>query len=101
MKKLVRDRIPDILRAQGKQEGKDFSVSMVEGDAYRQTLVKKPDEEVAEFKRRHDGEELADILEVLYALAALDGVSPPQLEERRRKKAEERGGFSKRLIQEM
>jgi predicted house-cleaning noncanonical NTP pyrophosphatase (MazG superfamily) len=101
MKKLVRDRIPGIMAAQGKKEGTDFSITVVEGDAYRQALVKKLDEEVAEFKRKHDGEELADILEVLHALAALDGVSPQELEERRRRKAEERGGFKKRLILEM
>ncbi|MCY0932159.1 nucleoside triphosphate pyrophosphohydrolase [Streptomyces sp. H27-H1] len=43
-------------------------------------------------------EELADILEVAYALAADLGVSPEQLENIRAAKASQRGGFTKRIV---
>ena len=42
--------------------------------------------------------ELADILEVIYHLARQAGLSPEILEEMRRRKAEERGGFSERKV---
>jgi hypothetical protein len=45
-----------------------------------------------------DPEELADILEVLYALAEQAGSGPQQLEGLRAAKAEERGGFGDRII---
>jgi predicted house-cleaning noncanonical NTP pyrophosphatase (MazG superfamily) len=41
---------------------------------------------------------LADILEVVYALAANAGVSCDELEEIRKKKAIDRGAFLKKLI---
>jgi len=43
-------------------------------------------------------EEMADVLEVIYAICNLKDITNQQLEECREKKAEERGGFSKRII---
>ena len=43
-------------------------------------------------------EELADILEVVYALAALNGLSRPNLEAIRRHKKAKRGGFKDRIF---
>lgn len=57
----------------------------------------KLQEEVAESLESGDVLELADILEVVYALAKLDGVSSAELEQRRAAKAEERGSFERRL----
>jgi len=37
-------------------------------------------------------------LEVVYALAAVEGVSQAQLEEMRQRKLRERGGFSQRIL---
>jgi predicted house-cleaning noncanonical NTP pyrophosphatase (MazG superfamily) len=45
-----------------------------------------------------DPEELADILEVLHALARQIGVDPEQMEQLRAAKAAEAGGFADRII---
>ena len=56
------------------------------------------DEEVLEFHTDKNLEELADILEVVYALAAYLGYSKEQLLEAYEKKHMERGGFNDRIF---
>ena len=51
-----------------------------------------------EYFESKNTEELADILEVIHALANHHNLTPQQLEHIRQQKAQERGGFSKRLI---
>ncbi|GLW66527.1 hypothetical protein Arub01_47710 [Actinomadura rubrobrunea] len=92
--KLVRDRIPDIIRASGREP----SVRVVGDGEYASLLRAKLYEEVAEYVACGDAEELADVLEVVHALAALHGVAPEELERRRAAKAAERGGFADRLV---
>jgi predicted house-cleaning noncanonical NTP pyrophosphatase (MazG superfamily) len=93
--KLVRDRIPEIIRA----EGLDPVIYTADAEEYGTRLRDKLREEVAEFiASDNDPEELADILEVLYALAEQMGISRQQLEELRAAKAEKRGGFAERII---
>jgi predicted house-cleaning noncanonical NTP pyrophosphatase (MazG superfamily) len=92
--KLVRDKIPQIIRDQGLEP-----VTYTAGPAeYAVRLRDKLAEEVAEFRSGADLAELTDILDVVYALAALAGISPQQLEEMRAVKAEQRGGFGGRVI---
>jgi len=91
---LVRDKIPDVITRRG-----DKPVTRIlDADAYRRELRKKLQEEVAEFVESGKIEELADILEVVYALAVAEGVSQVQLEALRRQKRIERGGFDQRLF---
>jgi predicted house-cleaning noncanonical NTP pyrophosphatase (MazG superfamily) len=59
-------------------------------------LEKKLDEEVGEYHRDKTPEELADILEVVYALAATSGCSREQLMAIYQQKHDNRGGFEKR-----
>ncbi|MEU9182933.1 nucleoside triphosphate pyrophosphohydrolase [Streptomyces sp. NPDC048550] len=95
--KLVRDRIPQIIRA----DGAEPEVYVADRDEYRQRLRAKLTEEVVEYMEAdetHAPEELADILEVAFALAADLGVDPDQLEKLRASKAEQRGGFSERFV---
>lgn len=61
-------------------------------------LRQKLTEEVDEFLMSQDPEELADILEVLYALADCLGLDAAGLEALRREKAERRGGFTERVV---
>lgn len=92
--KLVRDRIPGIIRAQGEMP----NIRILEDDEYTRHLERKLDEEVSEF---HDGknlEELADILEVVYALAENLGHRQEELLEAYRIKHQERGGFLDRIL---
>ena len=92
--KLVRDKIPEIIAKRG-----DRPVTHTLGpDAYRQELQRKLQEEVAEFCESGQVEELADILEVVVALAAVEEVSQVQLEEMRKRKRKERGGFDQRVF---
>jgi hypothetical protein len=55
-------------------------------------------EEVDEFLISQDPEELADILEVLYALADCLGLDAAGLKALRKAKADLRGGFAKRVV---
>jgi predicted house-cleaning noncanonical NTP pyrophosphatase (MazG superfamily) len=64
---------------------------------FAQELEKKLQEEVTEYLQDKNPEELADILEVVYALGKQLGYTPETLEELRAKKAQARGSFTKRL----
>jgi predicted house-cleaning noncanonical NTP pyrophosphatase (MazG superfamily) len=92
--KLVRDKIPDIITGHGDEP----VTQILEAEAYKLELRSKLQEEVAEFCESGKVEELADILEVVYALAAAEGVSQFQLEEMRKQKRKERGGFDQRIF---
>ncbi len=90
--KLVRDRIPEIIKASGKQ----CRVAQVSGKDFIVALQKKLLEEVEEFLHSDcDLEELADILEVVEALAAQMGSNLGEIMELKAVKKEKRGGFEK------
>jgi len=95
--KLVRDRIPDIIRAKGTEPKVRLAASDAE---YAHLLREKLREEVAEYLESGSPEELADILEVVRSLASLTGHTPAQVEELRTAKAAARGGFRDRIILE-
>ncbi|SPF04344.1 nucleoside triphosphate pyrophosphohydrolase [Streptomyces sp. MA5143a] len=95
--KLVRDRIPQIIREDG-SEPVTYTASPEE---YRNRLRDKLGEEIAEFLEADDAkalEELADVLEVVHALAADLGIDMDHLEKIRQAKANERGGFANRVV---
>lgn len=87
--KLVRDKIPEIIRA----DGKECEIRIVEGKEKIQLLEKKLNEEVNEFFEDNNLEELADVMEVLFGLAKELGYSESDLMKKREEKKEERGGF--------
>jgi predicted house-cleaning noncanonical NTP pyrophosphatase (MazG superfamily) len=94
--KLVRDRIPEIVAASGKQA----RFRTLEPDEYMIHLQQKLAEEMAEYQADKSLEELADLVEVAQAIAAAQGLTWEQFEALRRKKREERGGFALRLLLE-
>ena len=55
------------------------------------------DEELAEYHKDQNIEELADLLEVIRAAAVARGYRIEQLEQVRAEKAAKRGGFEKKL----
>ena len=92
--KLVRDKIPAIIEARGEIP----HIRILDTEEYLHHLEAKLDEEVGEYHRDHTPEELADILEVVYALADSIGCSKEQLMEIYQKKHDSRGGFEKKLF---
>lgn len=92
--KLVRDKIPEIMA----DSGIKATFRILAHSEYKEYLEKKLDEEVAEFHASKDIEELADIMEVLYAIAVANGRSTEALDIARLKKQADRGGFSKRIL---
>ena len=92
--KAVRDRIPEIIRA----SGKECTVEQVSPEKWLELLNEKLSEEVAEYQENPSLEELADILEIMRAIVALRGETWEELESVRAEKAEKRGGFEERLV---
>ena len=92
--KLVRDRIPEIIEASGKN-----CVTEILSDAdYLELLDAKLDEELAEYHKDQNVEELADLLEVIYAAAKARGYTLEQLEVVRAEKVSKRGAFEKKIL---
>lgn len=92
--KLVRDRIPEIIR----KKGGNCTTRVLSDAEYTDMLDKKLGEELAEYLASHDPEELADLLEVIYACAATQGLCPADLERLRAEKAAKRGGFEDKIL---
>ena len=92
--KLVRDKIPEII----KKKGSVPITHIASDDEYGKKLKEKLQEEVDEFMKDGKEEELADILEVVYALCDYNKIDKKGLELLRKKKAEERGGFKDKMI---
>ncbi|HDR8105514.1 nucleoside triphosphate pyrophosphohydrolase [Bacillus cereus] len=80
--KLIRDKIPQII----KSNGKTTTTRILPKDEYIKELCKKTQEE------------LSDLLEIINALAEYEGTTLEEINNIRKKKAEERGGFSDRVF---
>lgn len=92
--KLVRDNIPDIIEA----DGKTCTIEILSKANYLDMLEAKLGEELEEYKKDQNIEELADLMEVIYALSKAHGITPTELEKIRVEKSEKRGGFEKRIL---
>ena len=92
--KLVRDKIPEIIDG----AGKIAKISKLSGVEFEKALNQKLLEECKEYIESGDLEEIADILEVLYALMNLKGVSKSSVEKMRIDKAKARGAFDERIF---
>lgn len=92
--KLVRDRIPEIIEA----SGNTCVTEILSDEDYLRMLDAKLDEELAEYHADQNIEELADLMEVIYAAAIARGHTLEQLEQVRAKKAAKRGAFTKKIL---
>lgn len=92
--KLIRDKIPEIIE----DSGKTCEIVFLSKEEFQEMVDAKLDEELAEYHKDQNIEELADLLEVLYAAAEARGYSLDELEAVRVKKAEERGVFKRRIL---
>lgn len=96
MGKLVRDKIPQIIIA----DGRTPIVRTLSDEEYLSELDRKLNEEVAEYQADKSLEEMADVLEVLLAICEARGHSVDELMEVRDKKREKRGGFRDKVYWE-
>ena len=97
--KLVRDRIPEIIRNNGEQP----ETRILSDEEYKLELEKKLYEEyneVLESKGKDRIEELADMLEVISALAKLENSSLGEVIEVSKEKVKKRGAFDKKIYLE-
>ncbi|WP_330370944.1 nucleoside triphosphate pyrophosphohydrolase [Butyrivibrio sp. LB2008] len=92
--KLVRDRIPEIIE----KDGKTCETEVLADKDYLAMLDAKLDEELTEYHQDKNIEELADLMEVIYAVAEARGYSIEQLEAVRKEKAEKRGAFKDKIF---
>ena len=92
--KLVRNKIPEIIEKSGKQ----CEIEILSDEKYLEMIDKKLDEELMEYHKDKNIEELADLLEVVYAATKARGYSIEDLEKVRSEKAEKRGGFDKKIL---
>ena len=92
--KLVRDRIPEIIKA----DGNICVTEVLPDDRYLQMLDVKLDEELAEYQESKSLEELADLLEVMRAVVKARSWTWEQLKQVRREKAAKRGGFAQKIL---
>ena len=91
--KLVRDRIPQIIA----DSGKTCVTRTLDHAEYISALDAKLAEELAEYHADGSMEELADLLEVMMAVAAARGHDFAEVEAIRQRKAAQRGGFAERI----
>jgi len=92
--KLVRNKIPEIIQKNG-----DVPKIMILDEAqYFSALNTKLQEEIAEYLEDYRADELADILEVIYAIVRHKGLTVDDLEMLRAKKLEEKGDFSNKVL---
>lgn len=94
--KLVRDNIPEIIR----NSGETPHISFLDDASYLKELRKKLLEETNEFLESEEIVELADILEVIEALAKAKGSSLDGIMNLKIKKSIKNGAFDKRLFLE-
>lgn len=92
--KLVRDKIPRIIEASGKKP----ILRKLSEEEYLIELDKKLDEEVAEYQADKSLEEMADILEVLFAICEARGHTVEELMAVKETKKKARGGFAERIL---
>ena len=97
--KLVRDKIPEII----KNNGENPVISILDDEKYKEELEKKLFEEYNEVLNSSGKdriEELADMLEVIIALAKLENSSLEEVIEVSKEKVKKRGAFDKKIYLE-
>ncbi len=92
--KLVRDYIPEIIET----DGKTCITEILSDVQYLEMLDAKLNEELTEYQESKSLEELADLLEVMRAVVKARGWTWEQLERVRHEKADQRGGFERKIF---
>jgi predicted house-cleaning noncanonical NTP pyrophosphatase (MazG superfamily) len=94
--KLIRDKIPEIIESTGKK----YKIEVLDDVQYKQALDEKLKEELDEYLTDDSVDELADLVEVIYAMLDYKGVTLEAFEKIRLDKQKDRGAFKQRLFLE-
>lgn len=96
--KLVRNKIPEIITANGSRA----ETKILNDYEYLKCLNEKLIEECTEVIHANDkeskSEELADVLEVIYSIADIFEIKIEEIEKIRINKKKERGGFNSKIL---
>ena len=95
--KLVRDRVPEIIR----KSGNECELVILSDAEYRQALRQKLIEEAGEAAEADEEDlvaELADLYEVIDAVMVSFGISGDRLLAEQMKRREARGGFAQKIM---
>lgn len=92
--KLVRDRIPENINS---MEGRKCNFKILNNDEYLKELDKKLFEEAHEFIEEHSIEELADLMEVIFAIMNDRNISIEDIENARKIKNNKKGSFNDKI----
>ena len=92
--KLVRDNIPDII----KSRNGTCEIEILNDEDFQKALIEKLKEEVTEFEKDKNIEELADIYEVFINILMTKGLTLSDVQSAASKKRKKNGGFSRRLF---
>ncbi len=98
--KLVRDGIPGVIQGKGERPVWRALTVAEFSDALRAKLREEIDELLAAGSSEEITGEVADVLEVLMAIAKAQGLSWDAIEVARQKKLAERGGFEQMVFLE-
>ena len=93
-KKLVRDKIPEIIKA----DGGECSFHVATKDEFPAMVTQKLLEEVEELIENPCADEVADVLEVIEVFARIHNIGLGYIKEAKTKKRDERGGFQQMII---
>lgn len=92
--KLVRDKIPQII----KDSGKECICETLSDEEYIRMLNEKLVEEAKEYIKTGDIEELADMGEVMHAILDYKNTSLEEFQKVRMEKLQAHGGFKDRIL---
>lgn len=98
--KLVRDRIPEIIK---EKTGEDAKTRILEiKEEYLAFLLKKVEEEAHELAnakdKEHVVEEVADVMELIESILEFYDVDMDTVLKVKKEKSDKRGGFKKRIL---
>ncbi len=93
--KLIRDKIPEIIE----RSGKKAVTERLDADKYKKYPDMKLGEELQEYLQSDNVEELADLVEVIYAILEFKGMGLSEFDSLRKNKVEERGAYLFKSIQ--
>jgi predicted house-cleaning noncanonical NTP pyrophosphatase (MazG superfamily) len=93
-KKLVRDKIPQLIEESGRSQ----TSRIMSEKEYHDALIDKIVEEMEEFRQTDNEEEIADVYEALDCLVKLKDYEPMRIDYLRMKKREQQGSYNDRIL---